>query len=75
MRKYQGTDMVNRSRFTAYTNNMDESDRRKLYDMVDILIKENREFCDRNNHQHLCNIFTSMSLYRLLQDKGISEEE
>ena len=75
MRKYQGTDMVNRSRFTAYTDKMDDSDRRKLYDMVDVLIDENREFCDRNNHQHLCNIFTGMSLYRLLQDKGISEEE
>lgn len=67
MRKYEGREMVTRSRFIEHVRKMSSEDRERLYVRVDQLISENPEFCDQRNHQHLCNIFTAMALYELLQ--------
>ena len=75
MKKYEGREMVNRSRFIEYVKKMPEDEKQELYERVDELIYQNREFCDKRNHQHLCNIFTSIALYKFLQKKGFSEEE
>ena len=75
MKKYDGKTMTNSSRFTGYTDKLNESDREQLYKRVDRFIKENREYCDSGNYQHLCNIFTFMALYDLLIEKGMSKEE
>ena len=72
--KYNGKTMVNRSRFTSYTDSLSEEDKSFLYREVDRFVEENKEYCDKGNHQHLCNIFTSMALYDLLLNKGVKKE-
>ncbi|MCR4662239.1 MAG: L-2-amino-thiazoline-4-carboxylic acid hydrolase [Clostridia bacterium] len=74
-KKYNGKDMSKSSRFIEYLKTMSEVDLRKVEDKINILIKENKEYCDKGNYQHLSNIFTCMALYNTLKDDGMSENE
>ncbi len=74
-RRYIGKEMVQSSRFVAYLNTLDPHTLSEVESRVDTFIEENLIYCDKGNHQHLCNIFTSMALYQTLVGHSLSEEE
>lgn len=74
-KKYNGKQMAKSSRFIEYLKTINENDLKKVEDKIGILIKENNEYCDKGNYQHLANIFTCMALYNTLKDNNINENE
>ncbi len=70
-KKYNGKSMSKSSRFIEYLKTMDKDDLLKVENKVDFYINDNKVYCDRGNYQHLCNIFTCMSLYEVLTDNGM----
>lgn len=69
-KKYVGKEMIKKSRFIKYLEKMDISEREKVADKVDVYLVENKQYCDKGNYTHLCNIFTSMALFRTLLEEG-----
>ena len=74
-KKYKGEAMAKKSRFIQYLNQMGQVNRRQVASKIDTLIQENEKYCDKRNYRHLCNIFTSISLFRVLVEGGKKEEE
>lgn len=74
VKKYDGSTLVDNSRFINYIDKLDSSDKKYLYDRVDYYIKDNPDLCDSGNHKHLSNIFTSMALYEFLKQNKNEEE-
>lgn len=74
-KKYKGKVMAKSSRFIEYLKTMKTDDLKQVEDKIDIYISENKEYCDKGNYQHLCNIFTSMALYRTLVNHSMNPEE
>ena len=75
MKKYTGKVMALHSRFVKYLETMDKKQLENVEEKIDKYIVENKEFCDKRNHQHLCNIFTSMALYYTLIEQGMNNEK
>lgn len=75
MGKYKGKIMSEKSRYADYLPSLSASDREAFDERIDRLNAENRQYCDRGNYGHLCNIFTSIAIYGHLQKKGMSKEE
>lgn len=67
--------MAKKSRFIKYLEKMPADQLKEVEDKIDFYISDNKEYCDSGNHQHLCNIFTSMALYRTLVDHQMDEKE
>ncbi len=67
--------MIDQSRFIHYLEKMDAKEKAKVASKVDQYVKENQEYCDKGNHTHLSNIFTSMALYYVLIEEGKNEKE
>ncbi|MCR5457155.1 MAG: L-2-amino-thiazoline-4-carboxylic acid hydrolase [Clostridiales bacterium] len=74
-KKYIGEKMAESSRFIRYLETMSSEQRTKVAGKVDLFIKENAEYCDKGNYQHLCNIFTSMALYSTLVEAKVEPDE
>lgn len=75
MKKYNGKAMVTGSRYKEYLPALDAAGRLTVENRVNTLIAENREYCDKGNYQHLCNIFTSIALYEHLQNTGMPKDK
>ncbi len=74
-KKYVGHVMTEGSRFIEYLKTMSPESRKTVDEKVDAYVKENKEYCDKGNHTHLSNIFTSMALYHTLIEEGKAPEE
>lgn len=59
------------SRFVEYIKTMNIDDLKKVEDKINFYIEDNKEYCDKGNYQHLCNIFTCISLYEVLTENGM----
>lgn len=70
-KKYQGKSMAKSSRFVAFLKTMDPSDLSHVEERIEFYIQDNKEYCDKGNYQHLCNIFTSMALFDVLTGSGL----
>jgi len=75
MKKYEGKAMARAGRYSDYLPTLPEEEKQELYRRIDTLVKENSEYCDKGNYGHLCNIFSAIALYALLQERGRSKEE
>ena len=75
MSKYIASKMMKNSRYKDFLPKLNENEKRKLMDKISILISENQEYCDKGNYKHLCNIFTSIAIYKMLQESGSSKEQ
>lgn len=67
-KEYLGEHLIQNSRYKEYFNNLGEEVQEKTIKHVNQLIRENEKYCDNGNYNHLTNIFTSLSLYQVLQD-------
>lgn len=60
MKKYIPDQMIRQSRFIAFFETWNESEKEQLITQLNRLIKDNQEYADSNNYGHLCNLLTSM---------------
>lgn len=67
--------MAKSSRFVERLALLEASQRKEVEEKIDVYVQENAPYCDKGNYQHLCNIFTSMALYRTLVEHSVPEEE
>lgn len=74
-KKYDGQAMARHSRFVNFLDKMIPEAQQKVANRIDDYIAQNKEYCDRGNYQHLCNIFTCMALYNTLVGCGTKEQE
>lgn len=75
MRKYKAEYMIRKSLNYRHFKMLDEGLRRDVLARITTLIDEEHAFCDRGNHQHLCDIFSTIAIYEGLQQRGMTEEE
>ncbi len=75
MKKYTADALVKQSRHYNYFQTLDESTKNDVLERIGVLIKEEREYCDKGNYKHLANLLTALSLYETLQKHGMTEED
>ncbi len=64
-----------KSRMTNYFNTLDDNVKKEVLARMNELIKEEKEYCDKRNYEHMCNILSLLSIYEVLQKNGKTEEE
>ena len=72
---YVAKKMMPKSRMITYFNTLDNNVQEEVLIRVDELVKEEQEYCDKGNYEHMCNILCLLAIYEVLQKHGMSEEE
>lgn len=72
---YVAKKMMPKSRMITYFNSLDNNVQEEVLIRVDELVKEEQEYCDKGNYEHMCNILCLLAIYEVLQKHGMSEEE
>ena len=75
MKPYIPEQLVRISRYQNYFPSLNEEIKRDVYQRMNELIQEEKEYCDQGNYKHMAQILTSIALYEVLQKHGKSEEE
>ncbi len=75
MKKYRPETMVAHSRYRRFFPKLPEDIRQEVYQRMNELIAEEKDYCDRGNYSHMSQIITSIALYEVLQKRGKSEQE
>ena len=75
MDKYTPQNMVRLSRYADYFPTLENSVQKQIYDRIEELLEENREYCDKGNAKHMAAIVTSIAMYETFQENGMTEEE
>ncbi|MCR5273686.1 MAG: L-2-amino-thiazoline-4-carboxylic acid hydrolase [Lachnospiraceae bacterium] len=75
MRHYEPKEMVEISRYQNFFPTLDKAVQRDIYDRMNELLDEEKEYCDKGNYEHMAQILTSIAMYEVLQRHGKSEEE
>ncbi len=75
MKKYEPEAMVAISRYQKFFPTLSEEVRQDVYARMRELLKEEKEYCDKGNYEHMSQILTSIAMYEVLQKHGKSEEE
>lgn len=75
MKKYEPKELVAVSRYQNYLPTLDSEIQNGIYERMNDLITEEKEYCDQGNYKHMAQILTSISLYEVLQKHGYSEAE
>ncbi len=75
MGKYEPRAMVAKSRYQRWFPTLPAEVQTDVYARMEELLREEAEFCDKGNYDHMAQILTSIALYEVLQAHGESEEE
>lgn len=75
MKKYEPKELAAVSRYQNYLPMLDSEIQNGIYERMNDLITEEKEYCDQGNYKHMAQILTSIALYEVLQKHGNSEEE
>ena len=75
MKSYEPKSMVAISRYQNYFPTLPQGVQSDVYARMGELLREEAEFCDEGNYEHMAQIVTSIALYEVLQAHGASEEE
>ena len=75
IQNYSGKAMIRKSNFMEYIYKLNADKKQWLSERVDELIHYYHEYCDEGNYRHLCEIFSAIALYEMLQEYGLSEPE
>ena len=75
MKKYIPEKMVKISRYQNFFPSLESDIQQDIYRRMNELIKEEQEYCDKRNYEHMAQILTSIAMYEILQKYGKSEEE
>lgn len=74
-REYVPEQMVAISRYQNYFPTLPEDIKTDIYDRMNELLVEEKEYLDEGNYEHMAQILTSIAMYEVLQQHGKSEEE
>ena len=72
---YTGKDLINSSFFVHYILKVKIPDIEKLCLRIDEIIKENPEFCIRENFTFMSNAITALAIYEMFRNKGYSKQQ
>ncbi|MBQ9155882.1 MAG: L-2-amino-thiazoline-4-carboxylic acid hydrolase [Eubacterium sp.] len=75
MKPYEPEKLVAVSRYQRFFPTLDSEIRADIYQRMETLIQEEKEYCDQGNYKHLAQILTSIAIYESLKEHGKSEEE
>lgn len=75
MKKYTPEALVKVSRYQNYFPTLPTNIKTEICDRMNMLILEEKEYCDKGNYKHMAQILTSIAMYEVLQKHGKSEEE
>ena len=75
MKPYTPEALVRVSRYQNYFPTLPGNVKYDIYARMNILILEEKEYCDKGNYKHMAQILTSIAMYETLQRHGKSEEE
>ena len=75
MKQYIPEKLVAISRYQNYFPTLDASVQYDIYSRMNVLIEEEKEYCDKGNYKHMAQILTSIAMYEVLQNHGKTEEE
>lgn len=73
--KYKSDIMIKKSRHINYFNTLDTEIQNEVLKRIDELAQEEKEYCDKGNYGHMCNMLSLVAIYEVLQKHGKSEEE
>ena len=74
MKKYQAKKLIKKSRYLNYVSSLNEEIKHEVFNEVDELITNEKEYCDKGNYTHLANLFFAIAIYDVLT-KHKGEEE
>lgn len=72
---YTSKNLIKKSRFRIFFKTLSEKDQNDIKKRIDELIKENKEYTDKQNIAHLSNLLTSLAIYEVLSASLNSKEE
>jgi hypothetical protein len=75
MKPYTPEALVRVSRYQNYFPTLPENVKHDIYARMNVLISDEKEYCDKGNYRHMAQILTSIAMYETLQRHGKSEEE
>jgi hypothetical protein len=75
MKKYTPEALIKISRYQNYFPNLPTNIKTEICARKNVLILEEKEYCDKGNYKHMAQILTSIAMYEVLQKHGKSEEE
>ena len=67
--------MIQVGRYAQLFRQLKQDVREQVLIKMESLIRKEQLLCDQGNYGHLCNIFSAISLYEILQKQGKSKEE
>lgn len=59
----------------TYYNTLDSNVKNEVLKRIDELVIEEKEYCDKKNYEHMCNILSLLAIFEVLQKNGKTEEE
>ena len=74
-KKYIPEKMMRDSRYRRYFEGLGDDERRDALERMRRLIDEERQWCDRGNYGHLCNILATLALDETLAALGMTPDE
>ncbi len=75
MKSYIPEEMAASSRYQNYIPTLSSEIKNDIYQRMNELLEEEKQYCDKGNYEHMSQILTSIALYEVLQKHGSSEEE
>lgn len=75
MKKYEPKKVIAVSRYQKYFPSLSNEIQNGVYTRMSELIREEKEYCDQGNYNHMAQILTSIAMYEVFQKYGKSEEE
>jgi len=75
MKPYTPEALVRVSRYQNYFPTLPENVKHDIYARMNVLISDEKEYCDKGNYKHMAQILTSIAMYEVLQRHGKSEKE
>ena len=74
-KQYISSDLINSSRLIKYIEKLSDSDKEIIKGRVEFYIKDNYEYCDKGNYNHLSDILSCLALNDLLISKGMTNDD
>lgn len=75
MKEYLPQKMIASSRYKVLFASLDSGKQKRVLVRLMQLVEEEREYCDKGNYGHLCNILTTIALDEVLQADGMSADD
>lgn len=75
MKKYIPKEMMAKSRFKDYYAKWSSDEQKRLFEIMERLIRENSEYADNKNYGHMCNLMTSLAMETALEERGKTRSE